>query len=153
MIETFAALLLAGAQTGPGEGRVRHLHIPCWTGERTWTAEGEPPSAMTVFDTEGEEPPRLIRHDHDMIFNGSEPVQSYNFITYNFDNGDDPFVARAYLDDIDTVSIMFRNAPGPRTIAEARPRIGAGALCYLQKRYRTINVLVESGYERLRAAE
>ena len=63
--------------TSPPAGAVAHPWIPCWTGEGT---------SLTVFSTDEDEQPVRITHNHDLILEGSQISQSYNFLDYQFEN-------------------------------------------------------------------
>jgi hypothetical protein len=144
---TLLMALLAQAAP-PAAVQVPHPGIPCWLGERSWTPPGEPASPLIMFDTQGDEAPARIEHNHDLILRGYQLEQTYNFLTYHFDNQGTPLVARSYLDEPFTVSILFPNRV-PRDAAAARALISAPVLCYLQKRFRAIDALTEAGYSRV----
>lgn len=143
---SLSALLIAQAAPAP----VPHPDIPCWTGQRTWTQPGERPSSTVVFDTRDEQPPYLITHNRDQLREGDAVVQNYNFIDYWFGEPAAPIRARFYLDERGKVGVIFPgSADGPLSLAQARERMPANVLCYLQRRFDRIEVLATEGYELL----
>ena len=140
-----ALVLFADGSAQP----VRHPEVPCWSGQRTWTAPGAPPSEMVTYDTEGEAAPFLITHNRDEIRQGAQLQQDYNFIDYWFGNPAFPVRARHYL-RADGVSVSLPAGDGQQwTLEAARSALPPEILCYLQKRFDRIEILVEDGYAEL----
>lgn len=127
---------------------VRHPQISCWMGNRSWTAEGEPLSEFVVYDTDNENLPFRIQHNRDQIRDGDELTQDYNFIDYFFGDPSDPTHARHYLLD-DHVSVDLPTASKVIALQDARKAFPPDILCYLQKRFPKIKVLVAEGYKEL----
>jgi hypothetical protein len=123
--------------TDQPDPRVAHPDIPCWTGERTWSAPGEPPSDVTVFEA-GRDPPGVtIEHKRDHIRRGANLEQDYNFLDYRF-AALPQLRARVYLDEPGRVQVSFEDGRRVRSLAALRRHAGHGAVCYLQKRFRVI---------------
>lgn len=130
-----------------GTEAVPHPAVPCWAGQRSWTADGEKPSATIVWGTEDEEQPSRITHNRDQIREGSELVQDYNFIDYWFGSGAERVHARYYLDD-ERVTVDLPLKQGELlNLAQAEARVPAKTLCFLQRRFGQIDVLTDNGYE------
>jgi hypothetical protein len=92
--------------------------------------------------------PVQIRHEIEEIYNGGELEQIYNYIVYEFERSGTYVRARAYLDDIRTVSVF-----GPCRGENSGERIAAAelvdaVLAYLKRRYVRIDMFYEDvGYE------
>ena len=63
LVAVAALLLHVQAETPRRDLTVRHSDIGCWVGERTWTANDEPPSQMVVFRTDGDDEPSRIGYE------------------------------------------------------------------------------------------
>ena len=94
--------------------------------------------------------PTEIEHKCEEHFDGDERVQKYNYIIYHFACGgsDAYFWARAYIDEIDTISVY-----GPFESRHAANRISGplneAMLSYLKRRFRRIQKLGDNGYVEL----
>ncbi|HEX8192751.1 MAG TPA: hypothetical protein VF552_07600, partial [Allosphingosinicella sp.] len=75
-----AWLLAAAAAAGQAPAPVPHPEIPCWTGHRSWTAPGEPPSEFVSYDTEAEALAVTIEHRRDHFRLRGEVQENYNFL-------------------------------------------------------------------------
>lgn len=100
------------------------------------------------MDSEDAIVPVRITHSSEQTWNGNTLEQNYNYLVYEFEIGEHIYRARAYLDDIRTVSILGRfdsagSTPVLLTKAEVDPRV----LAYLQLRYAVIMLLGPTGYE------
>jgi len=97
------------------------------------------------YDDANEIKPVEIEHKVDEIINGSTIEQKYNYLVYHFELGGNYIVARAYLDEIGSVSIY-----GPfkrRGMAEySDGPIHDSILSYLKRRFAEIKTLGENGY-------
>lgn len=144
---TILSMLIAqpGAEAKP----VAHPQVPCWTGQRSWTDAGAPASDYVVWDTREEEQPHRIVHNRDQIRKGGALEQDYNFIDYWFGPPSEAMKARFYFKSDDAVSVVLPGDTENLSLAMARKRIPAGVLCYLQKRFDRIEVLVAQGYVEL----
>ena len=128
---------------------IAHPEVPCWSGERSWTAPGEPISDTVSYDTRGDARPFLITHKRDQLRDGQEVVQDYNFIDYWFGDPASPLHARHYLRD-DGVFVTLPHEAGEKlTLDEVRARFPSDVLCYLQKRFDRIEVLLQDGYQEI----
>jgi hypothetical protein len=89
--------------------------------------------------------PTEIEHKCEMLFVGDECEQIYNYITYHFDCDGVYFRARAYLDEIETVSVL-----GPfedrHSVNRMSGPLNEGMLSYLKRRFRKIQTLGNDGY-------
>jgi hypothetical protein len=89
--------------------------------------------------------PSDIDHKCDVLLSGESFVEKYNYLIYHFDLDGRYFWARAYIDQIDTVSIY-----GPFDGRVTRkPLSGApdeAILAYLKRRFKEIQTLGEEGY-------
>lgn len=146
-----AIQLLTVALSGQNVSQhVAHPHIACWNGERIWTPLGQALSTMISFDTQEETGPYLITHNRDQIRTGDELTQDYNFLDYWFGEPAFPIRVRYYFRNDEGVQIIL---PGsiqtPLSLAEARERMPSDVMCYLQRRFDRIEVLVAEGYELL----
>ncbi len=142
-----AAVSVRDAQTPPP---VPHPSIPCWSGARSWTEPGRPLSNFTTFDTRSDTQPYLITHNRDHIRRGTEVEQDYNFIDYWFGDPANPVRARYYLRNDESVAVHLPSDASSRfTLEEVRARFPAGVLCYLQRRFSRVDVLLEGGYREL----
>jgi len=141
MILTLVAASLE-QQTGAS---VQHPEVPCWTAVRTWTAPGERPSDFVIFRTESEAVAVTIVHNRDHFRDRGAVVQNYNFLDYRFSSRP-ALRVRVYLDNPSTV---FVDSPGSRIrgLADLRAAAGDEIVCYLQKRFESIEVLSDDhGY-------
>ena len=148
MTLVFAALLAQAAisKSPPRGNTVVHPHIPCWTGEGTGNAPGESGPSITVFSAADGEQPLRIEHGRDLILRGNAVEQDYNFIDYHFANEGRDLMARIYLHDPYSVSIRFPAATIPPDGVAARQMITTPVMCYLQKRFGTMEALTRDGY-------
>lgn len=89
--------------------------------------------------------PTAIEHQCQELNVGEELQQEYNCIVYHFEGASAYFWARAYMDDIRTVSIYgpFENRHSMNRISGC---LDEGVLCYLKRRFRKIQTLGNSGY-------
>ena len=125
---------------------VDHPTISCWAGERSWTGPHEPASSTTVFSTEGEPLEVRIEHHRDQIRAGTQLEQDYNFIDYRFPSRPD-VSGRVYLSHPETVFVLVRDGEPMNSLAGLRRAAGEEILCYLQKRFQTIEAPNgETGY-------
>lgn len=104
---------------------------------------------MSDFRMDEEDPivPARIVHNSEQIWNGNTLEQNYNYLDYEFETDEHLYRARAYLDDIQTVSIVGRfdrtsSEPDIVTSEQIDPRI----LAYLRRRYAVIMIPGPSGY-------
>lgn len=126
---------------------VEHASIPGWFGERGWSAPGEPPSDFVAWGTEDEEQPYKMAHNRDLMMSGDQVEQDYNFIDYWFGDPALPVLARHYLDDRH-VSVELPIEEGQSlSINEAKEAFPNQVLSYLQRRFDSIEVLVDTGYQ------
>jgi hypothetical protein len=96
-------------------------------------------------DDDADGAPNSIQHNTDyMIFDGRSPDFYYNFLEYNWETENGLVSARAYLDDIQEVSI-FADDLTREMLDEAR---FSPIIRYLQRRYRVIKMFgAPEGYE------
>jgi hypothetical protein len=89
--------------------------------------------------------PTEIEHKCDESFSGDDLEQSYNYMVYHFDCNGVYFWARAYIDEIDTVSVH-----GPfESRGTMNPVPGAldqAMLAYFKRRFRQIKAPGNAGY-------
>jgi hypothetical protein len=106
------------------------------------------PMSDVRLDEEDAIVPARIMHNSEQIWNGNSLEQNYNYLVYEFETDEHLYEARAYLDDIRTVSILGRYDRARRaqreilTSEQVDPRI----LAYLRRRYRVIKILGPTGY-------
>ena len=91
--------------------------------------------------------PAEIRHNVEEIVANGETEQIYNYLDYRFEKSGVHCRARAYLDDIDTVSIY-----GPFDGADSEDEIDApefydGVLSYLKRRFLVIDAPGDEGFD------
>ncbi|MGQ0661596.1 hypothetical protein [Sphingosinicella sp.] len=135
---------VAAAQQ-PEARREPHPAVPCWQGWTGSTADG-----VVVYDTRGDIQPYLITHNRDQIRRGGQLEQDYNHIDYWFGDPSHPIRARYYFRHDESVQVDLPADAGNRfSLAEVRERFPADILCYLQRRFDRIEVLVEDGYREL----
>jgi hypothetical protein len=129
---------------------VTHPGVPCWSGDRSWTAPGEAQSEIVVYDTGDDIEPYLITHNRDQIRRGAGLEQDYNFIDYWFGDPGNPIRARYYLRRDESVAVDLPGDAATRlSLEEIRARFPADVLCYLQSRFDRIEVHVADGYQEL----
>ena len=141
------ASLLVLASAAQAEMRIPHPQVPCWIGERTWTAPGERPSAVVAFSTRDDaEPAVTIEHHRDEFRQGAAVAESYNFFEYRFPSR--PAVqARVYRWSNETVQVDVGNATIV-TLSALRAAAGDDIVCYLQKRFDVIETFAaDRGYQ------
>jgi len=89
--------------------------------------------------------PSEIEHKCEVIVAGAEVVERYNYFVYHFDCAGRYFWAKAYIDDISTVSVY-----GPFDGRETRRLlpgvVDEAVLSYLKRRFTEIQTLGEAGY-------
>lgn len=132
--------------TEPADKKIPHPDVPQWLGERSWTAPGEPVSQFVVWDTEADQQPFKMAHNRDLMVDAGQIAQDYNFIDYWFGDPAAPVTARYYLGD-DEISVDLPSGDRSLTLVEAKAAFPRDVLLYLQKRFGTIRVLVDTGYE------
>lgn len=94
--------------------------------------------------------PDRILHLSEQIWSGDVLEQDYNYLVYEFDIDGRIFRARAYLDEIETVSCLGAfspDAPESEAMAAIGGPIDPRVLAYFRRRYRTIRRLTAAGYE------
>jgi len=79
-----------------------------------------------------------ITHGSEQIWCGDTLEQDYNFLTYEFDTEGVGFRARAYLDEIHTVSILCAYDAHEDLIPLTPKMIHPDVLAYLRRRYERI---------------
>jgi hypothetical protein len=89
--------------------------------------------------------PTNIEHGCEEMFCGEVLEQKYNYILYHFDCRGGYFWARAYLDEIDTVSVHgpFENRETLKHISGA---LDEALLSYLKRRFRRIKTMGSGSY-------
>ena len=107
---------------------------------------GAPTSDFRMGEEDAIVPTRIV-HNSEQIWNGNTLEQNYNYLVYEFETDEHVYRARAYLDDIQTVSILGRfdrvsSTPQILTSEQVDPRI----LAYLRRRYAVITILGTTGY-------
>ena len=90
--------------------------------------------------------PAEIVHSVDDIGFGDEHDQRYNYLDYHFDGADAYCRARAYIDDMRTVSVIGPSKSRNDLVPVDAPEFYEKVLSYLKKRYSVITVLGEAGY-------
>lgn len=81
--------------------------------------------------------PVSITHSVDEIRNDGRVEQHYNFLDYRFERDGFSVRARAYLDDIETVTLMLEPLP----IGDVGERLVADIREYLERRYASVELL------------
>ena len=104
-----------------------------------------------TYKCEDQDPilPISITHNSEQMWSGSNLEQSYNYLVYHFETEEHLYRARAYLDEIDTVSVY-----GPLKKDELPDwgsflqeiEIDRRIIAYLRKRYAKITRLAPTGY-------
>ena len=107
---------------------------------------GAPMSDFRMDEEDAIVPARIV-HNSEQIWNGNTLEQNYNYLVYEFETDEHLYRARAYLDDIQTVSILGRfdrasSQPEMLTSEQVDPHI----LAYLRRRYSVIMILGPTGY-------
>jgi hypothetical protein len=129
--------------------KLLHPLVPNWEGDRGWAAEGEEPSGLVSFDTEGDLEPTKISHNRDVIYIDGQLEQDYNFIDYFFGFGENQVSARFYLDEVE-VKIGFPEGAKMYSSAKAAgEHLDPKILLYFQKRFRSIAIITSNGYKTL----
>jgi hypothetical protein len=145
------AVLLAGNPAADRE--VTHPSISCWSGQRSWTADGEPPSQTILFRTEGDPLAVSIEHHRDQLRTETELDNDFNFLDYKF-AARPAMSARVFLEEPATVLVHFSDGIAPSSLKALRRATGDEILCYLQKRFRQIEVFrADKGYRPVWRAE
>jgi hypothetical protein len=138
------SLLVAIPDQDAGARRVPHPGVPCWQG---WT--GPTASGAVVYDTRDDIQPFRVAHDRDQIRRGANVEQDYNYVVYWFGDPSSPIQARYYLRNDEGVGVILPGDSARLSLAQARERFPADVLCYLQRRFDRIEVLVADGYREL----
>jgi hypothetical protein len=117
---------------------------PCSSAQ--FSVVGAPMSDFRMDEEDAIVPARIV-HNSEQIWNGNTLEQNYNYLLYEFETDEHLYRARAYLDDIQTVSILGRfdrasSQPEVLTSEQVDPRI----LAYLRRRYAVITILGPTGY-------
>jgi hypothetical protein len=96
-------------------------------------------------DDDADGAPNSIEHNTDyMVFEGSAPEFYYNFLEYKWETAGGLVNARAYLDDIQEVSIFADDL----TLERLNEERFAPIIRYLQRRFRVIKMFgAPDGYE------
>jgi hypothetical protein len=89
--------------------------------------------------------PIEIEHRCDEIFEGAALQQRYNYIVYHFDCNGSYFWARAYTDDIGTVSVFGPFESRDKRNLTSGP-LDEAMLSYFKRRFRKIQKLGKEGY-------
>jgi hypothetical protein len=142
-------VLIFMQQGQPNLDQVPHSEINCWTGERVWTSPEDVSSNSVSWRTGDVEQPYSITHNRDLIVDVSGVVQDYNYISYWFGDPDDPIQARYYLGEREVNVIVPMPDVERPTLNDAQNSLPAEVLCYLQRRFEQVDVLVDSGYVEL----
>jgi hypothetical protein len=91
--------------------------------------------------------PVWISHNCEELWTGDRLEQGYNYLVYCFETEQHVYEARAYLHNIDTVSI---HGPYEKDAVSSLPlksvEIDQRVLAYLRRRYTTITRLGPNGY-------
>ena len=89
--------------------------------------------------------PTMIEHRCEDIVSEGKLEQRYNYIVYHFECDSAYFWARAYLDDVKTVSLHgpFENRTTKRPVEGA---FNAAVLAYLKRRYQIVQALGDGAY-------
>jgi hypothetical protein len=125
---------------------VPHPWVSGWLGERAWSSPEETPSSFVSFNTDADPTPFKITHNRDMMFDGDQLQQDYNFIDYWFGDPAAPYRARHYLGD-DEVSIFLTEKDGiPITVEAALTLLPNDVLDYCRRRFGVVKVLTQDGY-------
>lgn len=137
-------IAVASAQSA---GAIPHPDIPCWAGERTWTAPGEPASDSVVYDTDAESLAVTIEHSRDHFRERGAVQENYNFLDYRFPSRPD-VRARVYLPFWEAVLVSVEGERTITSLAALRRAVGDEVICYLQKRFERIETPSgNSGYQ------
>lgn len=99
------------------------------------------------WDEEDAIRPVRITHNSEQLWNGNDLEQNYNYLVYEFETEQHSYRARAYLDDIQTVSVygpFDKSASNPVPLAGVQ--VDQRVLDYLRRRYRSIQRLGSAGY-------
>ena len=89
--------------------------------------------------------PTKIEHRCEEMFDGDRLTQRYNFVVYHFEKGGHYYWARAYADEIDTVS-LFGPLDSRTTRKPVAGSVDADIVAYFQRRFDTIQTLGDEGY-------
>jgi hypothetical protein len=88
--------------------------------------------------------PTAIEHHCEELIVGGRLEQRYNYLLYQFEYGNTRFLARAYLDELGTVSVH-----GPTDMNTKEPIQGdvdPKVLAYLRRRYRKVKRFLDGSY-------
>jgi len=103
-------------------------------------ANGRKFEPMRVFDDDDEDPvkPSLIEHRIENVYGGADGKQleqSYNFLDYHFELNGAYLRARAYLDEMQNVTLFgpFEGRGNLRKISA--PEVETAVIAYLARRY------------------
>jgi hypothetical protein len=98
------------------------------------------PYSLPMDDAPDEGQPKAVHHGCDYMFSDTDALEFYyNFLTYNWMIDGHGVAARAYLDDVDRVSVSMSRA-------EFEVARNAPVLAFLQRRFRLIGTLESDGY-------
>jgi hypothetical protein len=99
------------------------------------------------IETEDQISPLRITHHCEEIWNGNTLEQKYNYLVYEFETDQHRYRARAYLDDIHTVSIFGPFDKDASGVAQLEGiELDQRVVAYLRRRYREIERLGPAGY-------
>jgi len=104
-----------------------------------------------VVDSDSVEPEE-IEHKCEEVLVGERLEQRYSYLVYHFICDGRYFWARAYVDDIDTVSV-YGPFDGRDTMNHVLGPLHEGMLSYLMRRFGRIQVLETAGYVTLWSRE
>ena len=127
------------------DDRVECPLVPGWWAERSWTEPGQTPSDFIVWTTDDDVEPYRMAHNRDLMMDGGELVQDYDFIDYWFGDPVAPITARHYLGSHE-VSVVL---PDRRS---AQATVPPPVLRYLQRRFAEVKLLTTAGYVTVWAA-
>ncbi len=83
--------------------------------------------------------PVKISHHVDEIREGDRLVERYNYVDYEFENDDGYIRARAYLDEVDKVTIFGPFTNRSQNTKTSSPDFEAAVLEYLKRRFHRID--------------
>lgn len=92
-------------------------------------------------DAVGEFPPFEIEHSVDEIWDGATLLQRYNFLDLYFEDDDGYCRARAYVDEMDSVTLFGPFAQRTSLSKVERPSFEQYVLAYLERRFRVVRRL------------
>lgn len=92
---------------------------------------------MNFREVQNDDPisPTSIEHNVDEIWEGDELAQRYNFLVYNFEDGNASIWAKSYADEFHTITMYGPHDREDRTRQVENAELAQRVHAYLSKRF------------------